>query len=105
MIRIVLAEDHHVVRAAAGPMAEQRADIRVVGEVTEGTLGRWSLPDSWPDLLIMDTQMPSHRWWGHERPAVALPDLRILIPDRLRRPARIPGKLVECRYPRLRPEG
>ena len=80
LIRIVLAEDHHVVRAAVAQWLNKEPDIRVVGEVTEGGTLLAAVLDLQPDLLIMDAQMPNHKVVEATSALLSrLPDLRILI--------------------------
>lgn len=57
-IRIVLADDHPVVRAGIKTMLEKEADLRVVGEIGEGGQVE-SLTSHWqPDVLVLDINMP-----------------------------------------------
>lgn len=80
LIRVVLAEDHHVVRAAVAQWLNKEPDIRVVGEVTEGGTLLAAVLDLQPDLLIMDAQMPNHKVVEATISLLShLPDLRILI--------------------------
>lgn len=57
-IRVVMAEDHHVVRRAVADFLTKEPDIEVVGEVAETT----TLPDTVsrlkPNLLLLDANMP-----------------------------------------------
>ncbi len=58
MIRVVVAEDHHIVRQGICKLLEDGGDIQVVGEADNGrdalTLSR-SLR---PDVLVLDVSMP-----------------------------------------------
>lgn len=58
MIRVVVAEDHHLVRQGICKLLEDGGDIQVVGEADNGrdaiTLSR-SLR---PDVLVLDVSMP-----------------------------------------------
>jgi len=58
MIRVVVAEDHHLVREGICKLLEDGGDIQVVGEADNGrdaiTLSR-SLR---PDVLVLDVSMP-----------------------------------------------
>lgn len=57
-IKVVLAEDHHVVRKAVAEYLEKELDITVIGELAEANqlverVGAWQ-----PDLLLLDANMP-----------------------------------------------
>jgi DNA-binding NarL/FixJ family response regulator len=60
-IRVVLADDHHVVRAAIASLLSKEGDIEVVGEVPEavGLVAR--VEELEPDVLILDAHMPGHK--------------------------------------------
>ncbi len=60
-IRIVLAEDHHVVRAAIASLLAKEADIEVVGEVPEAMALVPRVEALKPDVLILDAHMPGHK--------------------------------------------
>jgi DNA-binding NarL/FixJ family response regulator len=58
MIRVVVAEDHHLVRQGICKLVEDGGDIQVVGEADNGrdaiTLSR----SLCPDVLVLDISMP-----------------------------------------------
>jgi len=57
-IRVVLADDHPVVRAGIKTMLEREPDLRVAGEIGDGTQVE-SLTHDWqPDVLVLDVNMP-----------------------------------------------
>jgi NarL family two-component system response regulator LiaR len=57
-IRVVLADDHPVVRAGIKTMLEKEPDLSVVGEIEEGTQVE-ALTSHWqPDVLVLDVNMP-----------------------------------------------
>jgi DNA-binding NarL/FixJ family response regulator len=74
-IRVLLAEDHHVVRTAVAALLTKEPDIEVVGEVAEGNALMAMVEKSRPDIVLMDAQMPNHR------PVAAAERLRALFPE------------------------
>jgi DNA-binding NarL/FixJ family response regulator len=60
-IRVVIAEDHHVVRAAVAAMLTEEPDIEVVGEVAESDALLPTIKRLGPDLLLLDAHMPGHK--------------------------------------------
>lgn len=59
MIKIMLAEDHNVVRNGIRSLLEKEADIQVVAEATNGKEALLLLKDGLkPDVLIADINMP-----------------------------------------------
>lgn len=60
-IRIVLAEDHHVVRAAIATFLQSEKDIEVVGQVEQGAGILEAVETHRPDVLLLDAHMPGHR--------------------------------------------
>lgn len=60
-IRVVLAEDHHVVRAALAAFLAREADIEIIGEVADATILVDTVKNLAPDLLLLDAHMPGHQ--------------------------------------------
>jgi DNA-binding NarL/FixJ family response regulator len=60
-IRIVLAEDHHVVRTAIAVLLGKEPDMEIVGEVADGRSLLETVARLQPDVLLMDAQMPHHK--------------------------------------------
>lgn len=58
MIRILLIEDHSMVRAGLRALLERISDIMIVGEVANGQEAIASTEELKPDILIMDIMMP-----------------------------------------------
>ena len=58
MIRIVLADDHEVVRAGFKMILEKQADMQVVAEAAEGTQAYEIVRRTTPDILLLDISMP-----------------------------------------------
>ena len=57
-IRLVIADDHPVVRDGLRAMLETQPDIEVVGEATTGAEALSLVSEALPDLVLMDLQMP-----------------------------------------------
>lgn len=57
-IRVLLADDHAVVRAGISLFLEQAPDIRVVAEAEDGDVARRLIQEHKPDVAVLDIQMP-----------------------------------------------
>lgn len=57
-IRVVLADDHAVVRAGIRQFLEQAPDIQVVAEADDGEMARALIRQHQPDVAVLDIQMP-----------------------------------------------
>mgnify|MGYP000311773017 CR=1 FL=1 len=57
-IRILLADDHAVVRAGIRQFLESAADLRVVAEADDGDAARRLIATHQPDVAVLDIQMP-----------------------------------------------
>lgn len=57
-IRIVLVDDHAVVREGVRALLEEEADLEVVGEFADGAEAIRSAPALRPDVVITDLKMP-----------------------------------------------
>lgn len=58
MIRIVLAEDHHLVRQAIHALLERASDMQIVGEAADGQDAVALVQQLKPDVLLLDIAMP-----------------------------------------------
>lgn len=58
MIRVLIAEDHLMVRAGLRALLEKAGDVHVVGEASNGQEAVEMTRQLKPDLLIMDIMMP-----------------------------------------------
>jgi len=58
-IRIVLADDHKLMRSGLRVLLEQQADLTVVGEASDGREAVALVASQRPDVLVMDIGMPS----------------------------------------------
>jgi DNA-binding NarL/FixJ family response regulator len=57
-IRVLLADDHAVVRAGICQFLEQAPDIRVIAEAEDGEMARNLILEHTPDVAVLDIQMP-----------------------------------------------
>ncbi len=74
-IRILLADDHAVLRSGLAALLNARSDITVVGEAADGAELLTQAQQTEPDLILLDLTMP--RLGGLE----VLPLLRQRVPD------------------------
>jgi NarL family two-component system response regulator LiaR len=58
MIRVVLVDDHAVVRQGLRFLLEQQSDIEVIGEGKDGTQGVDLVTSLLPDVVLLDLLMP-----------------------------------------------
>lgn len=58
MIRIVLIDDHALVRHSLGVMLQHHKNIRIVGETSTGVEGIQLVRQSQPDVVILDFKLP-----------------------------------------------
>jgi DNA-binding NarL/FixJ family response regulator len=58
MIRVLIAEDHHMVRAGICALLEKAGDFKVVGEASDGQEAVDLAEKLKPDVLVMDIMMP-----------------------------------------------
>lgn len=80
LIKVMLTDDHAVVRSGLCRLLEQNSDIKVVAEAESGEQAYQTYPENRPDVLVMDMSMPGmgglealrrilHRW----------PDARVIM--------------------------
>ncbi len=58
MIRIVLADDHEIVRSGLKMLIESAPDMKVVGEAADGEQAYELVAREKPDILLVDISMP-----------------------------------------------
>jgi DNA-binding NarL/FixJ family response regulator len=57
-MRVVIADDHGIVRSGVRMLLERQADVEVVGEASDGAEARDLVIRLKPDLAILDVKMP-----------------------------------------------
>lgn len=57
-IRVMLADDHAVVRAGIRQFLERAPDIQVIAEADDGDMARTLIQEQQPDVAVLDIQMP-----------------------------------------------
>jgi PAS domain S-box-containing protein len=57
-VRVLIVDDHEVVRRGVRSLVETRSDIRVVGEAGDGIDGVEQAKALKPDVVVMDVSMP-----------------------------------------------
>ncbi|HET6651031.1 MAG TPA: response regulator transcription factor [Nocardioides sp.] len=58
MIRVVLVDDHAVVRTGLAQLVAAAGDMEVVGSASDGSEALAVVRDTEPDVVLMDLQMP-----------------------------------------------
>lgn len=79
-IRIILADDHHLVRAGIKALLEDVADFVVVGDTPDGQEAARLAAELGPDLVILDIAMPGFGGLqALEAIRSARPDIRVIM--------------------------
>ncbi|MCB9177052.1 MAG: response regulator transcription factor [Caldilineae bacterium] len=58
MIRVVVADDHHLVREGIVTLLNRSGEIEVVGEASDGAAALALVAQAAPDVLVLDLTMP-----------------------------------------------
>jgi DNA-binding NarL/FixJ family response regulator len=57
-LRVLIADDHRIIREGLRAMLEKEHDIKVVGDAADGRMAQRLARDLTPDVVIMDVNMP-----------------------------------------------
>src|SRR4030067_484126 len=57
-IRVLLADDHAIVRAGIRQFLEHAGDIQVIAEADDGEIAKGLIQQKLPDVVLLDIQMP-----------------------------------------------
>jgi NarL family two-component system response regulator LiaR len=77
-IKIILADDHHIVRAGIRQLLESAKDIQVIAEAGDGEEAQALIQQHKPDVAVLDIQMPKAsgievtRWVRSHLPEVGI---------------------------------
>jgi DNA-binding NarL/FixJ family response regulator len=58
MVRVVLADDHPLIRSGLRSRLEEEPGISIVGEASHGDMAMRACQDLQPDVLVLDLNMP-----------------------------------------------
>ena len=79
VIRVLLVDDHRLVRAGLAGLLGAAADLEVVGEAADGRQAVAAVRTSQPDVALMDVSMPVLDGIGATREILAeRPELRVV---------------------------
>lgn len=80
IIRVVLADDHEIVRKGIHDLLEEEDDIQVVAEATNGVEAVDLTLEHRPDVAVLDIQMPEMSGIEATRQIKAkAPEIRVLV--------------------------
>src|SRR5437764_11632017 len=78
-LRILLADDHALIREGLKALINAQADMEVVGEAGDGLAAYKAAKELQPDLIVMDVSMPEMNGAkATERLKQELPELKVL---------------------------
>jgi DNA-binding NarL/FixJ family response regulator len=80
MIRVLLADDHVVIRGGLRALLQQQPDFQIVGEASDGREAVSLAESTKPDVIVMDVSMPNLNGTEAARQIVAKqPDVAIVM--------------------------
>ncbi len=77
-IRVLLADDHAIVRAGIRQFLEHATDIHVIAEADDGEVAQHMIEDLGPDVAVLDIRMPKiggidvTRWLRSKYPSIGI---------------------------------
>lgn len=78
-IKILIADEHRIVREAIISMLENEGDIQVIGEAEDGRIAVEMAVELQPDIIIIETSLPNLNGIEATRQIIsALPDIKII---------------------------
>src|SRR5438552_4317938 len=78
-IRVLLADDHALVRAGIRALAERIKGVEVVAEAGNGAEALKLIKELKPDLVLLDISMPETSGFGVLAQAKEFPDARVIV--------------------------
>lgn len=80
MVRILIADDHALIRRVIRQVVEKESDLEVIAEACDGLEAEQQAAQTQPDVVLMDLDMPScNGLEATERVLVCSPNSRIVI--------------------------
>lgn len=80
MIRVLIADDHGIVRGGIRRILEDQEDIQIVGEASDGQKAIQKVRETAPDVVLLDISMPGMDGLDVTKQLKAIdPEVRILI--------------------------
>ena len=80
MIKVLIADDHAIVRGGIRRMLEDQEDIQIVGEAADGQGAIQRVLETAPDVILLDISMPGMDGLDATKQLKAIdPNVRILI--------------------------
>lgn len=78
-IKVLIADDHQIVREGLRALLEKEVDIQVLGEAEDGRMIQRMVRELHPDVIIMDVAMPDLNGIEATRQIIAeLPEVKII---------------------------
>jgi two-component system response regulator NreC len=78
-VRLLLVDDHEIVRAGLRTLLEREADFEVVGEATNGRKAIERVRELSPDVVVMDVSMPELNGIDATRQVIAaVPGVKVI---------------------------